>query len=243
MKGLDIGSDRVDELAAISAILLYGRQDRSAVYGTVHPVTQGKSGRATIGAGRPIDRMALVDCLRELAQNAAPKAEFLPETVLAVSQDAVMWWCRPAMRRVFFDCQEIGRRSAVVPHPGLVFRAASSGFSVFALQEDSRPTPASKLHEPPYFNTWDWGRICIGSAHVPKRIDVESIAGWESGFFESAFTHPNHGNTRVSHPKGEFAFWKEMLDGKYGEQFPKEALVSMDITLADLIASKKGDLK
>ena len=128
MKGLDIGSDRVDELAAISAILLYGRQDRSAVYGTVHPVMQGKSGRATIGAGRPIDRMALVDCLRELAQNAAPKAEFLPETVLAVSQEAVMWWCRPAMRRVFFDCQEIGRRSAVVPHPGLVFRAASSGF-------------------------------------------------------------------------------------------------------------------
>ena len=128
--------------------------------------------------------MALVDCLRELAQNAAPKAEFLPETVLAVSQDAVMWWCRPAMRRVFFECQEIGRRSAVVPHPGLVFRAASSGFSVFALQEDSRPTPESKLHEPPYFNTWDWGRICIGSAHVPKRIDIESIAGWESGFFD-----------------------------------------------------------
>jgi hypothetical protein len=34
-----------------------------------------------------------------------------------------------------------------------------------------------------------------------------------------------------------------MLDGKYGEHFPKEALVSMDIPLADLIASKKGDLK
>jgi len=73
MKGLDIGSDRVDELAAISAILLYGRQDRSAVYGTVHPVMQGKSGRATIGAGRPIDRMALVDCLRELSGDRAAK--------------------------------------------------------------------------------------------------------------------------------------------------------------------------
>ena len=34
-----------------------------------------------------------------------------------------------------------------------------------------------------------------------------------------------------------------MLDGKYGEQFPEKALVSMDITLAELIASKTGGLK
>jgi hypothetical protein len=34
-----------------------------------------------------------------------------------------------------------------------------------------------------------------------------------------------------------------MLDGRYGEQFPKEALISMDITVADLIAGKKGDMK
>jgi len=182
MKGLDIGSDRREELRATSAILLYSGLDQTAHYGTVHPINPGKGGRASIGAGRPIDRAALLKCLTELLQNAAPRAEFLPETVLAVSQDAVTWWCRPGMRRVFFDCPEIGKRSAIVPHPGLVFRAASNGFSVFALKEDSRPTPTSTLHEPPYFNTWDFGKICIGSAHVPKRIDVSSIAGWESGF-------------------------------------------------------------
>ena len=138
MKGLDIGSDRVDELAATSAILLYSRGDRSAVYGTVHPVTEGKGGRATIGAGRPIERKALFDCLRELAENAAPKAEFLPETVLSVSQHSVMWWCRPAMRRVFFECEEIGRRSGgrAASRPGVsggvarVFRVrAARGWS------------------------------------------------------------------------------------------------------------------
>jgi PRTRC genetic system protein B len=239
MKGLDIGSDRREELRATSAILLYSGRDQAALYGTVHPITAGKGGRASIGAGRPIDRSSLLKALTDLSQNAAPKAEFLPETVLAVSQDAVTWWCRPGMRRVFFDCPEIGKRSAIVPHPGLVFRAASSGFSVFALKEDSRPTPASTLHEPPYFNTWNFGRICIGSAHVPKRIDVSSIGGWESGFFESAFTHPNHGGKRVSYPKGEFAFWKAMLDGTFGEQFPKKSLISMKFNLAALIAGKE----
>src|SRR5258707_7273083 len=114
MKGLNIGSDRREEIVASSAILLYSGSDRSAVYGTVHPVNAGKGGRASIGAGRPIDRAALIECLQQLSQNAAPKAEFLPETVLAVSQDAITWWCRPGMRRVFFDCPEIGKRSAVV---------------------------------------------------------------------------------------------------------------------------------
>jgi PRTRC genetic system protein B len=242
MQGLNLGHGHGAEVAATCAILIYSKPDGSPVYSTVHPVTpQSKGTRAAIGAGRPIDRAGLLACLDELSQNVAPKAEFLPETVLAVSQNAITWWCRPGMRRVFFNCREIGKRSAIVPHPGLVFHAASNGFSVFALQEDSRPTPDSTLHEPPYFNTWDLGKICIGSAQVPKRIDVASIAGWESGFFESAFTHPNHGGKRVQHPDGEFAFWKSMLDGNYGDQFPKDALVPMKKTLAKLISGKLGE--
>jgi PRTRC genetic system protein B len=242
MKGLDVGSDRREALSATTAILLYSGRDQSPVYGTVHPVQPGKGGRASMGAGRPIDRTALLQCLGELSQNAAPRAQFLPETVLAVAHDAILWWCRPGMRRVFFDCREIGKRSAVVPHPGLVFRATLNGFSVFALSEDGRPTPQSELYEPPYFNTWDHGQICIGSARVPKRIDVESITGWENGFFESAFTHPNAGGKRVKFPKGEFAFWKSMLDGAFGEQFPKTVLVPMKLNLAALIAGKQGGI-
>ena len=242
MKGLDVGSDRREELSATSAILLYSGRDQSAHYATVHPVTVGKGGRGSVGAGRPVDRTALLECLGELAQNSAPRAQFLPETVLAVAQDAIFWWCRPGLRRVFFDCPEIGTRSAIVPHPGLVFRASMHGFSVFALSEDGRPTPESEIYEPPYFNTWDHGKICIGSARVPKRIDVESTTGWESGFFESAFTHPNPGGKRVKFPKGEFAFWKTMLDRGFGEQFPKTVLVPMKLNLAALIAGKQGGI-
>jgi PRTRC genetic system protein B len=240
MNGLNLGPGHGAEVTANLAILLYAQRGGQTVYGTVHPISNDDD-RPTIGAGRPIDRAALIGCLNELARNAASKAEFLPETVLAASQSAVTWWCRPGLRRVFFECRELGKRTAIVPHPGLVFHAASRGFSVFALQEDSRPTPESTLHEPPYFNTWDFGKICIGSAHVPKRIDIESIAGWESGYFESAFTHPNHGGKRVNHPKSEFAFWKAMLDGEYPGEFPKDLLIPMNATLADLIRGKLGD--
>jgi PRTRC genetic system protein B len=185
-------------VALQSAILLYS--DRSSTqFPTVHSILQGPDERPVIGPGRPVDRKALLTALSELQANTAPKAEFLPATVIGVSPMAVTWWAPPAMRRVFFKCEELGERSAVVPHPGLVFQASNEGFFVFALEGTDRPTQETPLFEPPYFNTWDFGSICIGSARVPKRIDVASIAGWEAGFFESAFTHPNHGKKRVAY--------------------------------------------
>lgn len=96
------------------------------------------------------------------------------------------------------------------------------------------------LYEPPYFNTWDLGRICIGSARVPKRIDLKSMGGWESGFFDSAFTHPNAGRKRINHADGEYAFWRDMLDGRYGEQFPLDVLVPTKMTVAQLVSGKIG---
>ena len=228
------------EVQLSSAILFYSGT-KGDQFATVHPVSHDpQTSRPLIGAGRPLDRNALLETLRNLDRNAAPKADFLPPTVLAVSPDAVLWWCAPASRRVFFDCKEFGKRNAVVWHPGLVFRAAASGFSVFALKDPGRPVPGSELFEPPYFNTWDKGQICIGSAHVPRRIDVASIDGWESGFFNSAFTHPNVGGRRVDYEAGFFAFWRDMLDGKFEGGYPFEVLVSVKSTLADLISGKIG---
>lgn len=84
------------------------------------------------------------------------------------------------------------------------------------------------------------GKICIGSAHVPKQIDVVSIAGWEEAFFSSAFTHPNHGGKRVDYRDGVFAFWRDMLDGRF-PSYPKYALIPMKKTLGNLIAGTIGE--
>ncbi|MCI0150957.1 PRTRC system protein B [Paraburkholderia sediminicola] len=235
MKHVHLASSRCDELSLASAILIYAENGSNPVYATVHPVSHSGK-RPVIGAGRPVDRKALFETVNALAQRCAVAGQFLPDTVLSIDPSAITWWCRPAMRRVFFDCPELGTVSAVVPHPGLVFHASNTGFYVYALAGSARPTPETPLFEPPYFNTWDHGSICIGSASVPDRIDASSIGGWEIGFFESAFTHPNAGGKRVSHPRGEYAFWKEMLAGKYGKQFPLKCLVPMNRTLGDLIA-------
>ncbi|WP_354677946.1 PRTRC system protein B [Cupriavidus plantarum] len=228
---------RSHDVALQGAILLYGEGPGQFSYATAHRMVSDASGRPVIGAGVPLNRMALIHAVRQVAANALPKGEFLTPNVLSISATTVTWWCPAASRRVFFKCEEFGERNAIVAHPALVFQASHSGFSVFALQGEDRPLPETALFEPPYFNTWDHGRICIGSAQVPKQIDVASISGWEEGFFNSAFTHPNHGGKRVAYERGVYAFWQDMLDGKFPD-FPKQVLVPMKLTLAQLIAGK-----
>jgi PRTRC genetic system protein B len=230
------------DIALRSAMLLYGSEDGTARYATVHPVVADpKTARPVIGAGQPLDRDALLLALKQINEAAAPKAEFLPGNVIGLSPKAVTWWCPPALRRVFFKCKDLGgERSGIVPHPGLIFRASVDGFSVFAVKGAARPSPDTPVFEPPYFNTWDHGRICIGSARVPKRIDVKSIAGWEFGFFDSAFTHPNVGGKRLSYPNGEFAFWRDMLEGQFADAFPEEVLVPMKASAQQVVAGKFG---
>ena len=231
-------ASRSHEVALQGAILLYGTGPGQFSYATAHRIEAEASGRPVIGAGVPLNRMALIHAVREVAEHALPKGEFLTPNVLSISPSAVTWWCPATLRRVFFKCKELGERSAIVSHPALVFQASQSGFKVFALKGEERPIPESALFEPPYFNTWDHGKICIGSAHVPKQVDVASITGWEDGFFNSAFTHPNHGGKRVKYKRGAYAFWKDMLDGQFPD-FPKQVLVPMKFTLADLIAGRK----
>ncbi|UEP39701.1 PRTRC system protein B (plasmid) [Burkholderia ambifaria] len=233
-------SDALRAVKLDSAILFYtGRSGLQ--YATVHEVAHDRDGRPLIGAGRPVNRNALLGALIQLDRNAAPKSEFLPSNVLGVSSTGVTWWSPPAMRRVFFDCKELGVRSAVVPHPGLVFQASQSGFRVFAVKTADRPCADTPLFEPPYFNTWDGGQICIGTAQVPTRVEVTSISGWEAGFFESAFTHPNQGLDRVKYKRGVFALWRDMLDGKFGETFPLKVLVPTSRTAGKLVRGEIGD--
>ncbi|WP_059414424.1 PRTRC system protein B [Cupriavidus basilensis] len=236
-----VSASRTHEVAPKGAIVLYGPQQGTFTYATAHAVkTDPATGRPMLDVAVPLNRRALLHALKQVAENALPKGEFLPPTILSVSQDAITWWCAPANRRVFMDCAELGRRTAVVPHPGLVFRAASNGFSVFSVLEETRPKPETALYEPPYFNTWDNGKICIGTAHVPKQIDVASVEGWEEAFFRSAFTHPNHGRQRVTYENGVYAFWRDMLDGRF-LAYPKEVLVSMNCTLGQLLTGATGD--
>lgn len=219
------------------AILVYTGGDREA-YATLHDIQRGKGG-TRIGAGIPATPEACAGFIKLLADKAAFSGFIAPQ-ILYVGPRTVAWWRPPSRERVWFNTKKppetdqtavhIGERTAITPHPGLVFALASGEWYVAAVKGSARPAPDTKLHVAPYFNVWDSGHICEGNVRRPSKVTPESIAAFERAFFESRFTHPNT-KRLVQFKGGAGALWQQLLDGRF-KHFPERALRPRRQTLA-----------
>lgn len=227
---------------ATKAILLYEGEERfqrKTEYATIHDLANvGTKARPNVQImpGSPISQESLIRSLGSLAEKYVLNAELLPENVLSFSPIHLVWWSPATKRRVFFKTKELGERTAIVPHPPLLHLVVKGSWYIFALKEDQRPTKETALHHAPYFNVYDDGKICVGTAQIPDQLTAALIPDWENAFFESAFTHINGQIKKASHPRGEYALWKELLDGVH-ESFPLEYLVPRNATLESAMAA------
>ena len=225
------------------AVLIYDGQQGSAL-ATVHDI-ENIDGEAVIGAGQAMTSRAAMDLAKALLKRAA-HGGFLPETVLYMDGDLIVWWMPPARRHIAFRVDDVHaeafggqERGESVPHPGLVFAASSRVWRVWAVKGAGRPTPATALYQVPYFNVDVRGNICQGNAPVPEGTTVEKIAAWNDAFLRSYFTHPNGPGKLVRYRGGAYAFWKDMLDGRF-QRFPERVLVDVKTTLGYLLGLKEG---
>lgn len=224
------------------AILIYetkaGYRGTITSYASVHPVCNigtEKNPKTHIMPGETITTESLLQLLGSLGDQYIINTELIPETVLSYSPSHLVWWMPAGMKRVFFNNRELGKKSKVVPHPPLLFVVHQKQWFVFSLDSNTRPGKDTVLNHAPYFNVYDSGNICIGTASIPDKISTDSIPVWEAAFFNSEFTHVNGQVKKVSHPNGEYAFWKEMLEGKYGDSFPYQYLVPFKLKLTDVL--------
>ena len=232
-------TDNVLELD--QAVLLYHGRSGSAL-ATVHEVIT-VDGAPVIGAGRAMTAQAARELAGALLQRAAHRG-FLPETVLYVQGDLLVWWVPPARRHLAFkvgaeqaDAFGGRERGEMVPQPGLIFAAASNVWRVWAVKGQSRPTPQTPLFQAPYFNVDDQGRICQGNAPVPNGTTVEKISAWNDAFLRSYFTHPNVAGKLLRYRGGAYAFWRDMLNGRF-TRFPERVLVDANTTLGQLLGER-----
>jgi len=175
-------ASRSHEVALQGAILLYGTGPGQFSYATAHRIEAEASGRPVIGAGVPLNRMALIHAVREVAEHALPKGEFLTPDVLSISPSAVTWWCPAARRRVFFKCKELGERSAIVSHPALVFQASQSGFKVFALKGQERPVPEANCSSRRTSTRGTTGRSALARHMCQSRSTWPRLPDGKTGF-------------------------------------------------------------
>lgn len=223
-------------LALRQAVLIY-RGAQGSAFATVHDVEE-VDGEATILAGKAMTPRAAITLSRELAKGVS-QGGFIPDTVLYMDGELLLWWTRPGNRHIAFRAEGLGcaERGEVVPHPGLVFAASSQVWKVWAVKGGARPTPDTELFQAPYFNVYDTGAICQGSAAVPEGTTAERIGGWNDAFFGSFFTHPNVRKNLVKYRGGSYRFWRDMLDGRF-ERFPERVLVPMRTTLGQLLSGR-----
>nr|WP_297383518.1 PRTRC system protein B [uncultured Roseateles sp.] len=225
------------------AVLLYHGRSGGAL-ATVHEIMT-VDGAPVIGAGRAMTAQAARELAAALLQRAA-YGGFVPETVLYIQGDVLLWWVPPARRHIAFrvgdeHAEAFGgrERGEAVPQPGLVFAASSRTWRVWAVKGSRRPTPQTALYQAPYFNVDAQGRICQGNVPVPEGTTVERIDAWNDAFLRSYFTHPNVAGKLVRYRGGAYAFWRDMLDQRYA-RFPERVLVDAKTTLGALLGRQEA---
>ena len=212
------------------AVLVYSGGERA--FATIHAV-QIDDGRATILPGRAMTPLAIARLSRQVGRGRQDGG-FIPPTLLFRRLDCIAWWLPPSRRSIWFRCEALGaaERTAVVPHPGLIFAVRGKDWLVWAVQGSQRPDPSTALCQAPYFNVYSSGAICRGNVSVPPGATADKIDGWNSAFFGSFFTHPNVQGALVNYRGGAMKFWREMLDGRF-TKFPQRVLVPLERTLGE----------
>jgi len=215
-----------------TAILLYGSGGgyEQLRYATIHPVDCAPGAAPVIRAGRPADRDSLRQVAAGLLESNRTRSGVLPETLLSVGPEHVVWWQRPGKRTYFFNTRvteedrhiAVGQRNGEGLTPGLIFAAKGQKMWVFAVKGENRPDVSTPLCHAPLMNVWDSGTVCTGSMPLPDSTMADSVARWERGFWESAFSHPNHPKP-VNYKGGIHAFSRDLLDGKF-RKFPERVL-------------------
>jgi PRTRC genetic system protein B len=222
-----------ERLSLNSVLLIYASRASQRAYATMHEVVRGE-GAPGLAEGHPLSEESLLGLARLLGKDSTRC--YLPENVLCSGMGVLVWWEPPARRAVFFResgaGEKIGTRSAVVPHPGLVFALSGNSWRVFALRGRGRPLPDTPLYQAHYWNLGEGGDICEGSTELPEGRSPEDARAWSSAYFASAFTHNNFQGVQVK--GGSLELWRDLLDGKL-RRFPQGRLVPAGLTLSGLI--------
>ena len=166
------------------AVVLYGDD-----LATLHQVKRDNS----LGLGRVVSAKALASRINKVVGKVGSTVEMLPECVF-VNSDKFIVWHKPRFVGAMWFRVGSGVRSLTVEWPPLLFvvNKSSRNLRIFGLGNNSRPSSNAVLYHAPLMNIDQNGALCLGTASLPRIIDVSTIDACEACLFNSYFTHTNH---------------------------------------------------
>lgn len=225
MLNIDTESHIGNQAASVKlthAILLY-RSQNALEYASAHPVELDDHSRPQILAGKPLTKQAIRKMLND-ASNRRVGLILNHERLLASTEQSVLWFCPTAVRKAFIRHEDFDGVVDLV-YPNLIFLANTQSLSVFSYKGKERPNAQTVLHHAPLFNIFNNNKLCFGNLRASLNSDPnQTIAQYESMFFDSTFTHPNSGTSRFTNFKGSIlGLWKHLV-GKKPRKFPEKFL-------------------
>lgn len=176
------------------------------------------SGRAYIGAGKPVTKETLQTMMDVVAESDKQTffsiTDIVPTNLLIIDQRAgrkvVAWW-KPAQRQTLLMK---GKNALTCWVPPMVFIVRNNRMAVAALNKNKRPTINARLFHAPFFNVYNDMKVCLGNVKAPKTSgDIrELIEAWEKAFWKSEFTDSVTG----AYNKSDLArWWRKKRRGRF----------------------------
>ena len=194
----------------------------------------------SLGAAKPVSREFLTKVCEQfrIEQNSQPHGP-IPGTLLLADTrtgyERYVWYNPPRKRKQFF-IKNITLPEAEYPMPGVVYEVSGGTLSVFAYKGNGAPKPKSKMLYGPFFNYYESGRICLGTAkaEIPRDLTWEALLRyWENLFWNSENSHMMHNPMKEG--KNLVLTLKESLET---DSFDTGTLLATRMTLEQLLKRK-----
>lgn len=193
-----------------------------------HPLTEREA--------KALAKSLTIHTKKEKSNDFLKPKGILPINILHInpSENASVLWHTKAGKRQLFFTENLEIPNGIAEVPAMLWFATQRSLTVFALENDRRPSEKTHLFYAPFFNVYENGSVCMGTVDVSikKYASVEEFTQkWEDYFFNSYFSHLMNGHNPI---KGNCVnVWKNLVNTD--KAFPKELLLKTNKTLKNLL--------
>jgi PRTRC genetic system protein B len=167
-----------------------------------------------------------------------------PQLLFAMNKPnktAVIWHQAAVKRSLNFSASLKIKNASEVFVPALLFAVLNKTLYIFSLMESDRPDVRTKLYNAPFFNIYEDGNVCLGTARVGAK---EKTYEQEAMRFERAFfMAEQNGGTVTNRTKTPLAaLWNQLIKTKKPFPSKKELVQHKKFkTLGDLLQMITGN--
>lgn len=191
-------NEECDMFKPIGALIAFESENNSmnhSCYLELRPIRKD----GTFGAAKPVSRKFMQDILSSFSEEyrSTPHGTIPPNMLYAdcrKGKETYIWYNPPGIRYRYFS-ESLGLKNDKYHVPGTIYVVKGNELYIYCFK-GKKPSMTDILLGVPYFNVYNTGLVCMGSAKaiIPDKKGLtykEVIDAWENAFWNSYDVHTN----------------------------------------------------